>query len=174
MHKIKQRKFSLVLVVFALSMVSLFSPRDSIAQPPVCAFTLLKEAEGMEGIDFEFLNEVGMNVTPFILTSGIPQESFAQTTVIVTFTELDNPGWVLADVSCESNAGVNVTFVENGVTIECLDAGGEAECVWTNIRPSRPIPTLSEWGMISAAVGLGLVGVFFAVRRKKRSTMQDA
>jgi hypothetical protein len=32
---------------------------------------------------------------------------------------------------------------------------------------SRPIPTLSEWGMISAAGGLMLVGVFFAVRRKR-------
>ena len=29
------------------------------------------------------------------------------------------------------------------------------------------IPTLSEWGMIIAAAGLGLVGVFFAVRRKR-------
>jgi hypothetical protein len=29
------------------------------------------------------------------------------------------------------------------------------------------IPTLSEWGMIAAAAGLGLVGVFFAVRRKR-------
>ncbi len=27
------------------------------------------------------------------------------------------------------------------------------------------IPTLSEWGMIAAAAGLGLIGVFFAVRR---------
>lgn len=29
------------------------------------------------------------------------------------------------------------------------------------------IPTLSEWGMITAAAGLMLVGVFFAVRRRK-------
>lgn len=38
----------------------------------------------------------------------------------------------------------------------------------------RNIPTLSEWGMIAAFVGLGLIGVYFAVRRKKRSMMQDA
>jgi hypothetical protein len=31
----------------------------------------------------------------------------------------------------------------------------------------HPIPTLSEWGMISAAAGLGLVGVFYALRRRK-------
>jgi hypothetical protein len=29
------------------------------------------------------------------------------------------------------------------------------------------IPTLSEWGMIAAAAGLGLVGVFFALRRRR-------
>jgi hypothetical protein len=42
--------------------------------------------------------------------------------------------------------------------------------VWFGVRNFN-IPTLSEWGMISAAIGLGLVGVFFAVRRRK---MQDA
>jgi hypothetical protein len=36
--------------------------------------------------------------------------------------------------------------------------------------PQRNVPTLSEWGMIAAAVGLGLVGVFFAVRRSRRSS----
>lgn len=29
------------------------------------------------------------------------------------------------------------------------------------------IPTLSEWGMIAAAAGLGLIGLFYAVRRKR-------
>jgi hypothetical protein len=32
---------------------------------------------------------------------------------------------------------------------------------------STTIPTLSEWGMIAAAVGLGLVGVFFAYRKRR-------
>ncbi|MGH7892852.1 MAG: IPTL-CTERM sorting domain-containing protein [Thermodesulfobacteriota bacterium] len=52
--------------------------------------------------------------------------------------------------------------------IEAAIEGGEtltAEKLW--ISPARPIPTLSEWGMISAVVGLGLVGVWFAVRRKR-------
>lgn len=158
---------SSIVVVFALSMFSLFSPRDSIAQPQVCAVTNLKEAEGTEGIDFDFRFEVGPNVIPFILTSGIPREDFFQTSVIVTYTELDNPEWGLVDVACDSNSGVDVTYVENGVTIECLNAGGEAECVWTNVRLTRPIPTLSQWGMIAAASGLGLVGVFFAMKRRK-------
>lgn len=39
-----------------------------------------------------------------------------------------------------------------------------------NIRfgnAEQNIPTLSEWGMIAAAAGLGLVGVFFVVRKRK-------
>lgn len=166
MRKIEQHKFNLAIVVFALIIFSLFSPRDSIAQSIVCGFTLSKEAEGTEGIDFDFLSEVGVNVSPFILTSGIPQEYFVQTTVIATYTELDNPGWELVDVACESNSGVDVTYVENGVTIECLDGGGEAECVWTNARLTRNIPTLSEWGMIAMAGILGIAG-FIVIRKRK-------
>lgn len=167
MRKSKQRKFSLVLVVIVLSVFSILSPRESIAQPQICGITLIKEAQGTEGIDFNFLSVVGPNVTPFILTSGTPQEYFFQTTVIVTYTELDTPGWALADVACDSNDGVSITSVDNGVTIECLDAGGEAECVWTNIQLVRNIPTLSQWGLIAVSIGLGMVGVFFALRKRK-------
>ena len=38
---------------------------------------------------------------------------------------------------------------------------------WKGRCGPNPIPTLSEWGMISATVGLGFIGVFFAVRRRK-------
>lgn len=33
--------------------------------------------------------------------------------------------------------------------------------------PVTNIPTLSEWGIVGAVVVLGLVGVFFLVRRRK-------
>lgn len=33
--------------------------------------------------------------------------------------------------------------------------------------PSNPIPTLSEWGLITAAAALGIIGMFFAIRRRK-------
>lgn len=166
MSKIKQHIFSLSIFVFVLSTFSLLLYRESIAQEPICVVTIVKEADGIEGIDFNFLSVVGPNITPFILTSGIPQENGFQTSVIVTYTELDTPGWALADVACDSNDGVSITSVDNGVTIECLSPGGEAECVWTNIR-LRNIPTLSEWAMISAAAGLGLVGLFFALKHRK-------
>jgi hypothetical protein len=41
----------------------------------------------------------------------------------------------------------------------------------TGLGTVSNIPTLSEWGMISAAVGLGLIGVFFAIKRKKAKTV---
>ena len=41
-------------------------------------------------------------------------------------------------------------------------------CVATSI--TRNIPTLSEWGMIAAAAGLGLVGVLFAVRKRLQAS----
>ncbi len=47
----------------------------------------------------------------------------------------------------------------------CSDA-----LVFIGLAP-RNVPTLSEWGMISAFVGLGLIGVLFAVRRRKTETV---
>ena len=38
---------------------------------------------------------------------------------------------------------------------------------WKGRCGPNPIPTLSQWGMISAAAGLGLIGLFFAVRRRR-------
>jgi len=78
------------------------------------------------------------------------------------------PGWILESVECSDAPGVNVTPIENGVSLDCLGPS-EITCTFTNIRGITPtnIPTLSEWGMIAAAGGLALIGVFFAVRRKK-------
>ena len=46
---------------------------------------------------------------------------------------------------------------------------GPAFCQLDNVivNPSNPIPTLSEWGMISAAAGLMLVGIFFVMKRRR-------
>ena len=78
------------------------------------------------------------------------------------------PGWILSDIECSDAAGVNVTFIDNGISLDCIQ-GSEITCTFTNVRGSTPtdIPTLSEWGMIAAAGGLALVGVFFALRRRK-------
>lgn len=74
-------------------------------------------------------------------------------------------GWKLADIDCESVPGIGITIFEDGASIEC-NSQGQTTCTFTNRRVPA-IPTLSEWGMISAAAGLALIGVFFAVRRRK-------
>jgi len=86
------------------------------------------------------------------------------------FEVVEDPfeGWVLDNVECTQSSEVSVTFIENGVSLDCL-GGTEITCTFTNVLNSRPIPTLSEWGMIAAAGGLALIGVFFAVRRKAQA-----
>jgi hypothetical protein len=81
------------------------------------------------------------------------------------------PGWILDNVECSDSADIDVFFIENGVSLDCFGPS-EITCTFTNVRGSiSNIPTLSEWGMIAAAGGLALIGVFFAVRRKR---MHDA
>jgi hypothetical protein len=53
-----------------------------------------------------------------------------------------------------------------GVTTGLNDSAAFERIVYTN-SVSKNIPTLSEWGMIAAAIGLGIVGVFFAMKRRK-------
>lgn len=55
----------------------------------------------------------------------------------------------------------NAVLTRIGELPVCSDA-----LVFLALAP-RDVPTLSEWGMISAFVGLGLIGVFFAVRRRR-------
>ncbi len=173
MRKIIQIIYSLVLVVFAVSLISLFSPRESSAQL-VCSTTHIKEAEGEIGLDFDFVASFDNGFSfEIVITTGTPSESFQTMETSLTYMELDTPGWELVDLSCDSNDGVTVTFVEEGVNIVCDDTGGEVTCVWTNVRKTRNVPTLSEWGMIAAAAGLMLVGVFFAVRQRLRASEQS-
>lgn len=56
--------------------------------------------------------------------------------------------------------GVPLTAQEAGI----CRAGLIRRCGLRNIAP---IPTVSEWGMIATAVGLGIIGLLIAARRKK-------
>lgn len=82
------------------------------------------------------------------------------------------PGWVLDNIDCEL-IGVDFNINGNRVDFVCNAPTVNGTCTFTNIpgETASNVPTFSEWGMISAAAGLGLIGVFFAVRRKK---MQSA
>ena len=61
-------------------------------------------------------------------------------------------------------AGGACVIVENGICVRDDDSG-HGSC----ISPSNtPIPTLSEWGLIAMAGGLGIVG-YMVIRRRKET-----
>lgn len=85
-----------------------------------------------------------------------------------SLTELQRQSWDLESVNCESEAGgLAFSPIENGVNISCLEPLATGTCTFVNQRASVNIPTMSEWGMIGVASALGLIGVFYAVRRRR-------
>jgi hypothetical protein len=91
--------------------------------------------------------------------------NFGQSAVI---SEIVPEGWQLTDIECTTEGGVVATWDVNAneVFVECQTVGF-ANCVFTDVPVSRNIPTLSEWAMIAAAAGLVMIGVFYAIRRRK-------
>lgn len=84
-------------------------------------------------------------------------------------TQLPRRGYSLESVECEG-AGIDFIEVENGILVACDEARRElTTCTFVNRIGSLNVPTMSEWGMTGVAAALGLIGVFYAVRRRKAS-----
>lgn len=167
---------ALPFYVFALSVLGLLlipSFYDTaVAQPP-CAIEICKSAPQLPGpqsaeevVFFPFTDIRGQSVTEFTLAAnGRCTGTNLNPGEITEIIEDPLEGWQLADIDCSGDPGLATTIFENGVSVRCLSEGF-ISCTFTNVRVSA-IPTLSEWGMIAAAGGLALIGVFFAVRRRK-------
>jgi len=133
-----------------------------------CGVGIGKKA-GVDGVLFDFLVNPSAG-DDFIITVASGNSNgfglnFGQSAVI---SEIIPEGWELTDIECITVGGVIATWDvdANELFVECLTVGGAA-CTFTNVLVSRNIPTLSEWGMIAAAAGLAMIGVFFAIRRRK-------
>jgi hypothetical protein len=88
--------------------------------------------------------------------------------IVVAVTEEPQAGWLFGGIDWDAGPGIVVENNNQGFTIQCVNAiEGETVCTIVNVLEPRPIPTLSEWGMISAAAGLGFIGVFFAMRKRR-------
>jgi len=133
-----------------------------------------QEGEGCDVI--AFLSAPGAGDTIFTFTgvnSGGGDFAFqlidGKASVEITFVPTD--GWAFGGFECSTPGGLLVTNFDDGFSLECVDPNqGSAICTINLVRlSSQNIPTLSEWGMIAAAAGLGLVGVLFAVRRRART-----
>jgi len=166
---------ALPFYVFALSVLGLLLiPSFSNTAHAQCAVQICKSAPELPVVDFK----VAELVFPFTVSQGGDSDTFElvpNSECFVSAFSGDNyevveeplPGWVLDGVECSDSALVDVTFIKDGISLDCL-GGTEITCTFTNVTGHvSNIPTLSEWGMIAAAGGLVLVGVFFAVRRRK-------
>lgn len=164
---------SVLFFILAAGIMAVMSERG-YSQPSQCQIVITKATEPFStDEEFEFVSEVNGVETQFTVVSDSQETAaFIDEGENITVTELPREGWVLEEATCFFLDGASAVEIENGVRVLCTE-GGEfngANCIFRN-RLIPDVPTLSEWGMISAAAGLGLIGVFFAVRRKR---MQDA
>ena len=166
MRNFLQSILILAIMLFAVPLILIVSAEDGRAQG--CIITVTKVAPGAEGQSFDF-NGVEANGETFsfsIIAGG--SASGSASTAPATITEVPVEGWKFGGIECEPGGGVAILDVlKDGWVEECETPSLETFCIVTNLPAVSPIPTLSQWGMISAAAGLGLVGVFFAVRRKR-------
>ena len=143
----------------------------SFAQDGECMGRVTKVAEG--GGDTRFLftvTEGGMVIGEDELRDGYHTGGGVEVGLPVRVVETPTEGWVLSEINCDLAEGMQVEEIENGIIFNCLSPTEEiSNCTFVNIPVSETarIPTLSEWGMIAAAAGLGLIGLFYAVRRRR-------
>jgi len=112
------------------------------------------------------VNSAGLTVGCFVEGPGC---NFTLTLMLYSTGDV-----LLGSVQVEATDAFN-TFLgfDSAVPVARVAISGELENASQAVDEvrfgslSRPIPTMSEWGMIAAATGLGFVGVFFAVRRRR-------
>jgi len=134
-----------------------------------CDILIEKIASPDDDTEFDFTVTGFVNIEISLSDPSTPAFAFdIPVSAEVTIVEEVTPGWVLDEIECSDPAGVDITVLENGVTMECLTVD-DVTCNFINrmeaIEPTN-VPTLSEWGLISMAGILGIVG-FMVLRKKK-------
>jgi hypothetical protein len=144
------------------------STRNCIIEyEPSCHVFIVKSAALQDDTLFDF--SVGGNGGG-VFTLSDPSNTTEQIVIdegnTLTITEQLTHGWQLDDVVCDVTIeGVIPTVIDGGVSLECANNAGVATCTFFNTH-IRPIPTLSEWGLIAMAGLMGIVG-FMVIRRRK-------
>lgn len=155
--------YSLPVVVIVLMGLIVLHPETGRAQPG-CEVSINKVGIPGDPTVFPFVT-TGTDTDEFGLENGEELGLVIKGGVTATIVEDLPEGWLLRNLECGTE-NVIATKIENGVQLSCSPNGGAAICYFFN-TPRTNIPTLSEWGMIAVAAGLGLVGVFYAMRRRR-------
>lgn len=138
-------------------------PSDTFAIQPAAGGTsfaggpnLLASADLTAG----FSNTPGLVIYQGAIGVGAFTDGFGAGTVVAL-------GW---DYCCTETEGEGGSPVNTEAQILAwYEVANRAfdQCTGTISSPARPIPTLSEWGLIAMAGILGIFGLFAALRRRK-------
>jgi len=162
--------FRIVLSVTVLIFASILFTDTSSAQPTECPAQITKQAVDAGSTVFEFtVSNVGMVIAEESLRDGESAGGSVDVGESVKVVEARKEGWVIDDIICDAAEGMEIDIMDTGVIFNCIFPTEEiSNCTFVNVLANRSasIPTLSEWGMIAAAAGLGLIG-FLVVRRRR-------
>ena len=159
---------TVLLFVITAGVMMIPSFTDS-AGAQQCFLEICKSAPGAGETGFTILIDDGGMISVVELFDGGDcfTESFFSTDDFEV-TEEPAEGWVLQDVICDPNPGFSISNIQGGIDADCItSAEASTTCTFVNGPAASNIPTLSEWGMISAAVGLVLIGVFYALKKRR-------
>jgi hypothetical protein len=163
---------SLVILVTAAGMLAI-TAGTGFSQQDQCRIVITKSTEPDSSEVFDFVSIVNGVETQFSVAAGDQEDgAIINEGESVIVTEVPREGWQLIEADCFFLDGAEALPYPGGVQVLCTE-GGEfngANCIFRN-RQIPDIPTLSEWGMIAAAAGLGLVGVFFAIRKRRATAV---
>lgn len=98
----------------------------------------------------------------------------SELTVRVFGDEPNVIGETTIQVNSQFNTFLGIEYTEPirrvSIITESQNVFQGVERVWFELGPDvNPIPTLSEWGMIAAATGFALIGMFYAMRKRRAS-----
>jgi len=174
-----QNIFSLFILSVFLTLGSLVTSTVQVSAQDGCNILIEKVADPDDDTEFDFTVTGIVNFEIPLSDPSTPAFGFDfPVGTEVTVLEEVTPGWTLDSIECTegtTNCGdvvfepclrITIDVETNSITAFCID-NDEGSCTFTNSRiPPAQVPTLSEWGLISMAGILGIVG-FMVMRRRK-------
>jgi hypothetical protein len=160
-----------MIILAALIVVPLISVSGANAQIQMCPLAIVKSASPSDDTEFEF--ELGGNaIGSFTLqdpSDNIEIVEVPSETAGIFVNEILPPGWSLDDIQCTGDPGFEFsTFGINQLVASCEVLGEvpDGQCTFLNSK-GTPVPTISQWGLISLAAVIGIAGLL--VFRRKRA-----
>ncbi len=142
---------------------------DSVLAQP-CQIEVVKNADPADNTPFEFTRITTGDEVDFTLMDPDNQTMMIGVSLgESTITENVPNGWAIDSIQCEVQAGsenvLSFSTIGSTVNVTCSDFEGRGTCTFNNIIDTRDVPTLSQWGLITTIILLGVIG-FIAFRRR--------